>query len=403
MKSYAKLLSALCMCCLCALSTFGQYYDDDDLYYSPAHAAEREAAAAAARAREAARKAVADSLAAQALGLGASDTYTSGSAKPLMMDVDSYNRRNVSTSGAQQEQANDFSYTRRIERFHNPDVVTQSGDTALMEYYYNTPSEKDINVYIINNIDPLVGSPVVVPSYLSRYGGWYNFDPWNFGWSSPYWSYSLSYDPWYGGWSWGSSWAWGPSWSWGFGWRPYWAWTPGWGYPWGWGGAWGPAWGAPLPPHINSGNWVHNPSGAMRPHRPATGSGSAHAGTAGMRPGQSVSRPGNFGRPGNTVATPSGNYRPGYTPGQGAGSYNPSNNDRRGRNNNSGTYINTNTTNRNQTTTRSNYNNNSSRGNYNSGGSYRSGGSGSRSTGGGTGGGSHSSGGGGSRGRGRGR
>lgn len=72
--------------CLPALAASAQDYEDD-LYYSPSRAKAQEEARA--RAEAAAR---------QAAGLGASDTYTAGSANPLNMDVDAYNRRNATSS-----------------------------------------------------------------------------------------------------------------------------------------------------------------------------------------------------------------------------------------------------------------------------------------------------------------
>lgn len=117
----------------------------DDLYYSPAKAEKK-------------KKAEEERIAKlRAQTLPAADTYTSGSDKPLNVDVDTYNRRvapSKKASSASQSSNDGFTYTRRLERYHDPKIVSGSGDSELMDYYYNTPSEQDINIYVINNIDP---------------------------------------------------------------------------------------------------------------------------------------------------------------------------------------------------------------------------------------------------------
>ena len=355
------------------------YDDDDDLYYSPTRAAEQQRRAEAAA-----------TAAAEAAGLGSADHYTVVTDRPLNMDVDAYNRRG--TVAAPDSSAalitDNFGYTRRIQRFHNPDIIEQAGDTVA-EYYYASPSEKDINLYVINNVDPVGGySP-----YYNPYSWSYPWNSWN--WYAPGWQ--ISFGPMWGGWSWGWGGWYDPFWDYGWGWGP------------GCGPGWGPGWHRPHPWYpIYGNNWGYNRPGASRPHPRPNGSGTypggnyqrpGHSTTAGnWRPGGG-SRPGNFGRPGN-----SGNssVTPGYTrPGSGSSGYTPSNNDRRGRNNGSGynTNTNTNTTNRYNTPS---HNSGYSRPGNNGGssGGYRAPGSGSR--GGGGGGGYHGGGGGGgSRGRGR--
>ena len=89
----------------------------------------------------------------QVADYASADSYApSGS---LDMDVDTYNRRGqflVSDSVANDSTAigDTFAYTRRIERFHNPEVVTESGDTTLCDYYYSTPQQTNINVYVVD-------------------------------------------------------------------------------------------------------------------------------------------------------------------------------------------------------------------------------------------------------------
>lgn len=140
-------------------------------------------------------------------------------------DVDEYNRH---TDGYYLEDdtvyidKESFSNTRRIERFHNPDIVIRSNDPDLIEYYFdNTPT---VNI--------IVGSDWSWGPYCGwgyrYYDPWYS---WHWGWSSP-WYYSSWYDwGWYGGyryhpWSyWGRPWGWGGY----YGWSHHWGWSRPWG------------------------------------------------------------------------------------------------------------------------------------------------------------------------------
>ncbi len=118
----------------------------------------------------------------------------------LDMDVDAYNRRGqflvADSVPADSLDAllDSYAYTRRIEKFSNPDIVNGSGNQALIDSYYSQPAT-DINVYVVN------ASPWATWPYSSWYSPWYN-------WYGPSWSWSWNmgwYDPWYS-WSWG----WGP-------------------------------------------------------------------------------------------------------------------------------------------------------------------------------------------------
>lgn len=344
---------------------------EDDLYYSPSQAQARERAAQAAR-----------QAAENAAGLGSAELYTAGSSNPLAMDIDAYNRRGADTLAAAAANASmrpDFRYTRRIERFHNPDVVSASNDTALIDYYYSTPSEQDVNVYVINNIDPSAYT-WNYPTY--PYYGWsgWGYPSFSFGWNSAW------------GWNVGWNWGWGPSWGYNPWYGPAWAWGP----SWGWGHSW--CWHHPAPPRPPR-PWGYDRPGASRPHGPSY-SGRPAGNYNPRRPGVNNSRrPGNFGYPsgGSWHNNTNGTVRP-ATPagGNNNNGYRPSNNDLRGRNNNSGSSNNRYST-PNRNTSRPSYTP-STGGSRNSGGSYRSPGSGSRGGGGTGGGGSR---GGGSRGRGR--
>lgn len=308
MKPFSRLIPLLLagLWMLPAPAALAQDFDDDDdLYYSPSRAAEQQR-----------RQAEAAAAAANAAGLGSAEQYTVITDHPLQMDVDTYNRRGVAAADSSAlPGADNFSYTRRIQRFHNPDIVREAGD-SVAEYYYASPSEKEINLYVINNIDPVGGySP-----FYSPYGWTYAWNcPWS--WYTPGWQ--ISFRP---------TWGWGWGWGWG-GWY-----DPFWDYGWGW----GPGWNRPLPwyPPSFGGNWGYNRPGASRPHPRPDGSGrypggydrpSAGSGNS-WRPGGGT-RPGNFGRPGtgNTNTVSPGYNRPGNS------GYAPTNNDRRGRNN-GGTY-----------------------------------------------------------------
>lgn len=232
----------------------------------------------------------------------AADTYNFNSASTR--DVDEYNRRYVTTPNDTMARdsaymSDSFAYTRRIERFHNPDVVASSGDDQLIDYYYSQPSEtSSVNIYV--NADPYLGWGIY------PYYGYYGYRPY-YSYYNPWYSWRWAFDPWY----WGSSWTWGYD--------PYW--YGGWGYPY-----W--AWSSPCPPHHHhhgygpGSSWYPSSPGSYRPH------GTASAGsTSSRRPGSTyngyspsgsgMSRPGNMGRGrGNTTATtPSTSTRSdGYAP-----------------------------------------------------------------------------------------
>lgn len=298
MRHYIPLIASLAVMTLPAAA---QDYEDD-IYYNPDKA--KKTAPAPQKQTQNAYITGARTSAPVAADYPAADTYTPAPGAGLQMNVDEYNRRVPastpdSVAGAPESDA-DFTYTRRLERFHNPDIVAQSGDEELVEYYYATEQPTVINVNVID-IDPWNWWG---PSWGWRYSSWY----------SPYWNpyYSFGWGP---SWNWG----WGPSWSWGWGgwYDPYWSWAGGWGPAWGWGPALpppGPSWG---------GNHAWRPSGpgSNRPHRPATGSGMASThrpGNNGLstnrRPGNNgygaaAMRPGASGRPSSSGTTTMGRGR----------------------------------------------------------------------------------------------
>ncbi len=114
-------------------------------------------------------------------------------------DVDEYNRRggiykqNDTTQLKQERKSSNdvFEYTERLERFDNPNIITESDDEDLKELYY----ANDVNIYI--------GTPSVHIDFFDPWDSWYRPYSWGFGWN-------------YGGFSWGfNSWS-GPYWSWNF-------------------------------------------------------------------------------------------------------------------------------------------------------------------------------------------
>lgn len=222
------------------------------------------------------------------------DTYyvNTGSTR----NVDEYNRHGqflvADTLIAEPEETDAFSNTRRIQRFHNSDIVNIMSDDDYMTFVTNDPTV--INVYY--NERPW-GYYTPYSRWRWRFGlPWLNvtwgiYDPW-YAWYDPW------YDPWYPTFGFNFGWTWGPSWG------PCWGGGPGWGGP-GWGGgmAWRPS----------------TPAGSSRPHsyagagsslRPvaSTSSSRGQYGSTNRRPGNSGY--GNVNGSSNRVASPGryGNY-----------------------------------------------------------------------------------------------
>lgn len=195
-----------------------QSYFDDDIYFDPAKASKPAKKASPTKNNR---------TAVVVYDYPSADNYTVNGTRSI--SVDDYNRRGIfaTDSLTADTTATDFAYTRRIEQFYNPQIVSGSGDEELANIYYMEPDQ--VNIY--------VNTP-------SAYWGYDYFYPYN-AWTSPYW-YN-NYWRWNSAWYWGTwydpywAWNWGPGWGypgWGFGWN-----YPGWGYP-GWGPGWG--WGGPV-------------------------------------------------------------------------------------------------------------------------------------------------------------
>ena len=276
-------------------------------------------------------------------------SYASGSTR----DVDEYNRRYnfADTVAVDSVATDDFTYTRRIQKFYNPEVVEALGDQDLIDLYYSSDDNPTINVY---NINTWGGYPY--SSYYWPYSSW----AWNY-WG-PSWSISFG-SPWWGGWGYNPWWGFDPFWSWSWGWGP--SFGPAWGHGWGHGGgmAWHPATTSP---------------GASRPHGYA-GAGSAN-GRYGSRGGSYTpsgaavagNRPGNMGRGRNGSSSTKASQPAAFSPGSWSASESSSSSSGRGR------------INGNSSSSKSDRNknyNSSSNSNSNSSNSYRSSGSSTRSSG----------------------
>lgn len=379
------------------LMVSAQSYYDDDIYYDASKAPKVEK-------KVSSNRAVKKANTYQAIpGSDAYVVYTDNT-----RDVDEYNRRGSyravdNSSAADSLSLNDFKYTRKIEKYYNPEVVTGSGDEELMYYYANTDNQNtptQVNIYVDS------------PDYWNPY---FYSSAWSWAWNRP-----AYMNPWYynNPWLW-DAWTWGPSFSWSWGWGPSWTWGPSFGWSWGWGPSygwgWGPAYGwgghiwhrpghhagpgasRPVRNHnprysvpgnpMRNGRYgggnsiVRNPSGvaSSRPGRIPSSSVSSSRPTGGGRgTGSAVTRPGsNVNRPGSAVSRPgSGSVSRPYNPtnaNRPTGTYIPQNNNGgRAGNSGSGSYsggrrsssTQHNSYNQNSNSQHNSYNRSSSQGSY---------------------------------------
>lgn len=293
LSNITRLLIVLAIIAVTSTVSVAQNYYDDDIYYD-ASKAKKEQNKQVKKQNVNEKQGYYTSGKVSHVSYPSADTYVVPDGS-LNMDVDAYNRRGqflVSDSvAADQSPMEDFAYTQRIERFHNPDIVYGSDDDELKHVYsYAMQQPQNINIYVVDN-DPW---SYYGPSWSWRYGNPWYWNTWgpSWGWS---WSWnSWAWDPY---WSWSVG--WGPSWSWG--WRPSWSWTPGWGHSW-----CGPvhAW-HPVRPSTS------------RPYRPIVGGSTATHRPGSYTPSNShgvTSRPGNMGRGRYTYPSSSsdrpGNYKP---------------------------------------------------------------------------------------------
>ncbi len=138
-----------------------QSYFDDDIYYD------------ASKATKPAKKSVNNNANKQntviVYDYPSADNFTVNGTRKI--SVDDYNRRGIfaTDSLTSDTTATDFAYTRRIEQFYNPEIVSGSGDQELANIYYMEPDQ--VNIY--------VNTP-------SGYWGYDYFYPYT-AWTSPYW------------------------------------------------------------------------------------------------------------------------------------------------------------------------------------------------------------------------
>lgn len=263
------------------LSVSAQSYFDDDIYYD----------ASKDKAKSTVKTAVQTYRTPSTVVVAeypAADTYKVNGTRTI--SVDDYNRRGIfaTDSLTSDTTATDFAYTRRIEQFYNPEIVTGSGDQELATIYYMEPER--VNIYI-NTPSTYWGYDYFYPDFF-WYGPNWSF---NWRWTSP-WYWSSWYDPY---WSWGPGWGWGSAWGPAWGWRPTWGWGP----AWGWGG---PVWGGHRPSHnpgVRPGMSAnHRPSGAIGTSgRPGLINNGRPATNSYNRPG--VTNNGVSGRPGVNSGT----------------------------------------------------------------------------------------------------
>ncbi len=296
-------LLAFGSCALLSGAAWAQGYYDDDIYFD-ANKAEKEA-----------RKAQSAVAATSVVSYSGSDR-----------DVDEYNRRGDYAPVTEEtaDLGENLEYTRRIEKFHNPDIVVKSEDGDLIYYYdYANDELADVNGYT---------SPTTINIYVD------NSDPWDMYWSPYYYSSAWSwarrwsyYNPW---WTYNYTWGYGPSFSWSWNWGPSWSWSWNWGWSspcWSWG--WNPVWGW-NPPHHH-----HHLPAWHDYHKPVRWAGSGASGTPGRpkyagnndnrgrRPAGTQPSAGNVGgrRPSGSAAVAGNTNRPSSNNG---GLYNPSNSTR---------------------------------------------------------------------------
>lgn len=240
-------LVALMSIAVCTTAVADNYFEDD-IYYDASKAKKKKE-----------KKVETTNTVTQPISYQNEVVYNYGNS---MRDVDEYNRQGAYYSYAADTTANDsilnidgYTYTNRIERFYNPEVVSGSGNQELIESY--SVNQPIINVYVDDywNPYPSISWSIGYPWYSWNYP--YYYSAWN-----PYWS-NWYYNPW--------------SWSWGWSYPYY--------YP-----CYGPHHHHYYPSYYHHyyGGVRHAPSGAYRPHR----SSSRPSGVS--RPGYSRNSRGDF-------------------------------------------------------------------------------------------------------------
>ena len=124
-------------------------------------------------------------------------------------DVDEYNRQGAYSYNATDTLNGDsvlsmdgYTYTNRIERFYNPEIVSGSGNQELIDSY--SANQPIVNIYIDDYWDPYPSWTwgYSYPGYSWRYPYYTWTYPYYTGVWNPYWTNYGWYNPWYYGWSW---------------------------------------------------------------------------------------------------------------------------------------------------------------------------------------------------------
>lgn len=178
-------------------------------------------------------------------------------------DVDAYNRRGRNYKG---------------QCYADTTKAEKQGRTAYDEGYDDGYEDGYFTSRLVRFWSPRLGVYVSSPYYMDYYD--FCYDPWYYGYASP----------WYG-WGWSGWWGWG---SW-YGWRP---WHSGW-YGWGWGGWYDPWWGGPsyawYPHHWGGGfmpsNAQRGPVGGFVAYGGRRGTGAVGGNSTGRSGFRSGSRP----------------------------------------------------------------------------------------------------------------
>ena len=229
MKNYISVLVGT----LLMSSAVASAQDYDDIYYS-AGSTKKENKAVEVKKQSGSTSSQASRNPYFSKYLGGTDTVATTYSNSQVVngrDVDEYNRRyrddDMDAYYAEENAADyvvadslggsDFTYTDRIVKFHNADIIDSSDDAELVELYYeNRPT--------VNLVVGTTYSGFYDPYYWGGYypSSYYWYRPYRYGWYSSW--YSPWYDPWYSGW---------------YGWHDPWyyshSWYCGWHNPWGYG------------------------------------------------------------------------------------------------------------------------------------------------------------------------
>ena len=131
------LLTAALLASVSSLAMAQGYYDDDIYYDASKKKTEKKEQKKADKSNAQATYMVTGNR--QVADYQPADTYEVPASSSLDVDVDTYNRRtqpsNANSSAVSGSDNGDYAYTQRIERFHNPYIVTGSDYDELKESY----------------------------------------------------------------------------------------------------------------------------------------------------------------------------------------------------------------------------------------------------------------------------